>query len=66
MNNLTVKGSIGSPGAGPAAIRLLELTKLDLSPIQTHHFLLEQAVEAFQLGQDVTQCIKVTLTSNGR
>ena len=63
MKNLTVRGSIGSPGVWPAAIRFLERTKLDLSPIQTHHFPLEQAVEAFELGQDATKCIKVTLNT---
>ena len=65
MKNLTVRGCIGSPGVWPAAIRFLERTKLDLSPIQTHHFPLESAVEAFKLGLDANQCIKVTLTSNG-
>ena len=63
MKNLTVKGSIGSPGVWPAAIRFLERTKLDLSPIQTHRFPLDQAVEAFALGADATKCIKVTLTT---
>jgi L-iditol 2-dehydrogenase len=63
MKNLTVKGSIGSPGVWPAAIRFLERTKLDLSPIQTHRFPLEKAVEAFALGADATKCIKVTLTT---
>jgi threonine dehydrogenase-like Zn-dependent dehydrogenase len=63
MKNLTVRGSIGSPGVWPAAIRFLERTGLDLSPIQTHRFPLEQAVEAFALGADVTKCIKITLTT---
>lgn len=61
MRNLTVKGSIGSPGVWPAAIRFLEQTKLDLSPIQTHDFPLTDAVNAFALGKQADQCIKVTL-----
>lgn len=61
MRNLTVKGSIGSPGVWPAAIRFLEQTKLDLSPIQTHDFPLADAVNAFALGKQADQCIKVTL-----
>ena len=61
MRNLTVKGSIGSPGVWPAAIRFLEQTKLDLSPIQTHDFPLAEAVNAFALGKQADQCIKVTL-----
>ena len=62
MKNLTVRGCIGSPGVWPAAIRFLERTGIDLSPIQTHRFALADAVEAFQLGQDAKACIKVTLT----
>lgn len=61
MRNLTVKGSIGSPGVWPAAIRFLEQTKLDLTPIQTHHFPLAEAVNAFAVGKQADQCIKVTL-----
>src|SRR6185295_3310767 len=34
IKNLTVKGCIGSPGVWPSAIRFLERTGLDLSPIQ--------------------------------
>ena len=65
LKNLTVRGCIGSPGVWPAAIRFLERTGLDLSPIQTHHFGLTDAVEAFKLGQDPQACIKVTLSTKG-
>ncbi len=65
IRNLVVRGCIGSPGVWPAAIRFLQRTGIDLSPIQTHSFALEDAVEAFALGKDATQCIKVTLTSSG-
>lgn len=65
MKNLTVRGCIGSPGVWPAAIRFLERTGIDLSPIQTHHFNLTDAVEAFKLGQDAKACIKVTLNTKG-
>ena len=65
LKNLTVRGCIGSPGVWPAAIRFLERTGIDLSPIQTHHFSLTDAVEAFKLGQDALACIKVTLTTKG-
>jgi len=61
MRNLTMKGSIGSPGVWPAAIRFLERTGLDLTPIQTHHFPLIDAVKAFELGSQADKCIKVTL-----
>ena len=65
MKNLTVRGCIGSPGVWPAAIRFLEKTGIDLSPIQTHHFNLTDAVEAFKLGGDPQACIKVTLHTEG-
>ncbi|WP_284944619.1 zinc-dependent alcohol dehydrogenase [Acidisoma cladoniae] len=61
MRNLTVMGCIGSPGVWPAAIRFLERTRLDLSPIRTHSFALEDAVAAFELGKQADRCIKVTL-----
>jgi L-iditol 2-dehydrogenase len=65
LKNLTVRGCIGSPGVWPAAIRFLERTGIDLSPIQTHHFKLTEAKEAFQFGQDPQACIKVTLSTKG-
>ena len=61
MRNLTVRGCIGSPGVWPSAIRFLERTGLDLSPIQTHDFPLGEAVKAFDLGKQSDRCIKVTL-----
>ena len=61
MRNLTVRGCIGSPGVWPAAIRFLERTRLDLSPIRTHEFPLGKGIEAFALGQQPDKCIKVTL-----
>lgn len=61
MKNLTVRGCIGSPGVWPAAIRFLERTGIDLSPIQTHSFPLADAVTALEQGKKVTEAIKVTL-----
>jgi L-iditol 2-dehydrogenase len=61
IRNLNVKGCIGSPGVWPAAIRFLERTGIDLSPIQTHHFPLDQAAAAFELGKNPQQAVKVTL-----
>ncbi|MCB8877159.1 zinc-dependent alcohol dehydrogenase [Acidisoma silvae] len=63
MRNLTVRGCIGSPGVWPAAIRFLERTRLDLSPIRTHEFPLSRSIEAFALGSQADQCIKVTLSN---
>lgn len=66
LKNLTTRGCIGSPGVWPAAIRFLERTGIDLSPIQTHKFALADAVEGFELGQDPKACIKITLTTGAR
>jgi L-iditol 2-dehydrogenase len=65
LKNLTVRGCIGSPGVWPAAIKFLERTGIDLSPIQTHHFGLMDAAKAFDLGKDPQACIKVTLSMKG-
>lgn len=61
IKNLTVRGCIGSPGVWPAAIRFLERTAIDLSPIQTHHFKLDDALEALELGKNPQAAVKVTL-----
>ena len=61
MKNLTVRGCIGSPGVWPSAIRFLERTGLDLSPIQTHAFPIDSALEALEQGKKLTEAVKVTL-----
>lgn len=61
MKNLSVKGTIGSPGVWPAAIRFLERTGLDLSPIQTHSFPIDEALAALELGKNPQEAVKVTL-----
>jgi L-iditol 2-dehydrogenase len=61
MKNLTVRGCIGSPGVWPAAIRFLERTGIDLSPIQTHTFKLDDALAALELGVKPQEAVKVTL-----
>jgi L-iditol 2-dehydrogenase len=61
IKNLTVRGCIGSPGVWPAVIRFLERTQLDLSPIQTHTFKLDDALAAFELGAKPQEAVKVTL-----
>ena len=61
IKNLTVRGCIGSPGVWPSAIRFLERTGIDLSPIQTHSFALDDALEALELGKNAQAAVKVTL-----
>ncbi|TGN68754.1 alcohol dehydrogenase [Paracoccus liaowanqingii] len=62
IKDLNVRGCIGSPGVWPAAIRFLERTGLDLTPIQTHSLGLDDALTAFDLGRDPQKAVKVTLT----
>lgn len=61
IKNLSVRGCIGSPGVWPAAIRFLERTGLDLSPIQTHTYGIDDALVALDLGKDPQKAVKVTL-----
>jgi len=61
IKDLTVRGCIGSPGVWPAAIRFLERTGIDLSPIQTHSYGIDDALTAFDLGKDPEKAVKITL-----
>ncbi len=61
IKDLTVRGCIGSPGVWPAAIRFLERTGIDLSPIQTHSFGIDDALAAFDLGKNPDKAVKITL-----
>ena len=61
IRNLTVRGCIGSPGVWPSAIRFLERTGIDLTPIQTHTYALDDALAALELGKDPQKAVKVTL-----
>ena len=61
IKDLTVRGCIGSPGVWPGAIRFLERTGIDLSPIQTHNFALDDALTALELGKNPQEAVKITL-----
>lgn len=61
IKDLTVKGCIGSPGVWPSAIRFLARTGIDLSPIQTHSFSLDDSLEGFELGKLSEKAVKVTV-----
>ena len=64
LKNITVRGSIGSPGVWPAAIRFIERTGINLSPIQTHDFPIGEAATAFEFGKDPKKSIKITIMSS--
>lgn len=60
--NLTVSGSLGSPGIWERVISLVESGRLDPSPIITHRFPLEEAERAFHTAADHgTGAIKVVV-----
>jgi len=61
IKDLAVKGCIGSPGVWPSAIRFLERTDLNLSPIQTHSFSLTNSLDGFDMGAKPSEAVKVTL-----
>ena len=58
-------GQYFNVGTLPNGIYQVRATASDLTPIQTHHFSLLDAKKAFELGQDATACIKVTLSTKG-
>ncbi len=58
--NLSIVGSLGSPGIWERAIAMVEAGRFDPSPIITHRFPLEKAEEAFHTAADHrTGAIKV-------
>lgn len=56
---LTITGTIGSPGVWPDAIRFLERTHVDLSPLVTEVFAIGDAVEAIASSRDSAKNLKV-------
>lgn len=64
IKGITAKGMIGSPFVWERTLAFMAQTKMDLSPISTHVFQLENAVEAFKFAGDPSnQFIKVTLVN---
>ena len=60
---LTIRGVIGSPNVWPAALRFLARGEIDLSPVITASFPLEQATEALDAAQRTGENIKVQMVS---
>jgi L-iditol 2-dehydrogenase len=56
---LKVTGTIGSPGVWPEAIRFLERTGIDLSPLVTERFGIDDAVDALTASRDGARNLKV-------
>ena len=58
---LTIRGSIGSPGVWPATLRFLEKTSIDLAQLVTKTLPLDEAVLALKEAQNTRDNIKVHL-----
>lgn len=56
---LTVSGSIGSPGVWEACLRFMDASGLDLGSLVTQEYPAEQAVEALKASRDSATNIKV-------
>ena len=56
---LQVRGTIGSPGVWPQTLRFLARTGLDLSPMVTRRFPLDQALDAYAAARVTSENIKV-------
>lgn len=59
---LVVRGNVGSAGIWPAALRFLERTQLDLSPLVSQTFELSAGVDALHAAEDARTNIKVHIT----
>lgn len=62
---LSVRGNVGSAGFWPAAIRFLERTGLDLSPIVSARFCLEDGIAALEAAEDRRTNIKIHIHAPG-
>lgn len=60
---LTIHGTIGSPDIWPETIRFISESGIDLSPLITATFPLEQAVDAFAASERRDEQIKVHVTN---
>jgi L-iditol 2-dehydrogenase len=59
---LTITGSIGSPGVWPETLRFLAHTNLDLSPLVTHQVSAENALDALEAARHPATTIKAHIT----
>jgi L-iditol 2-dehydrogenase len=60
---LSIRGVIGSPNVWPAALRFLARTGIDLDPVITASFPLEQATEALDAARRTDENVKVQMVS---
>ncbi len=60
---LQIRGTIGSPGVWPQALRFLARTGLDLTPIVSTNVPLADGVEGYRIAEDRVKNVKVHLTN---
>lgn len=63
---LTITGSIGSVGQWPATLRFLANTGIDLSPLVTQHFSVDDALDALDAAHHPESTIKAHVELVGR
>jgi L-iditol 2-dehydrogenase len=56
---LRIRGTIGSPGVWPQTLRFLARTGLDLTPMVTSRYPLDQAPDAYTAARQTSQNVKV-------
>jgi L-iditol 2-dehydrogenase len=64
--SLKVRGTIGSPGVWQETLRFLARTGLDLTPMVTKRFPLEQAPDAYAAARRTDQNVKVHIENGAR
>lgn len=62
---LRIRGQVGSPGVWPETIRFLERTGVDLEPLVSQRFALEDAVAAMHASSQRDRNIKIHVTMTG-
>ena len=63
---LQIRGSIGSPGVWPQTLRFLARTGLDLSPMVTRRFTLDEAPDAYTAARQTGENIKVHIENRSQ
>ena len=62
---LRITGTIGSPGVWPQTLRFLAGSKLDLTPLVTQHFTIDEALDALDAAHHPATTIKAHIELTG-
>jgi threonine dehydrogenase-like Zn-dependent dehydrogenase len=61
---LQIRGSIGSPGVWPQTLKFLARNEIDLTPMITATFALDDALKAYEAAKDTATNVKVHIANN--